>query len=126
MPTVTPAQLAQLREQLASYPPALTALQEIEDCEGDIADAAMSLAIRAGQLPQEDNSAWLADLAKRCRSLICDEIPRDNLQKGAIDKVILAIANAQLIPAILATPVVLSVLAEGLDNFCEPLDQTRV
>lgn len=123
MAVVTPEQLSQLRDQLANYPPALEALREIEACEGDLEDAAISLAIQAGQFPQEDNGAWLADVAKRCRALLCAEIPRHNFQAGAIDKVILTVANAKLVPAILATPVVLYVVEQGLDNFCAPLDQ---
>ncbi|MEM8637380.1 MAG: hypothetical protein AAGG51_00985 [Cyanobacteria bacterium P01_G01_bin.54] len=123
MATVSSEQLAQLKTQLSDYPPALAALAEIEACEGDLEDAAMSLAIQAGQVPQEDNAEWLADLAKRCRALLCAEIPRQNLQVGAIDKVILTVANADLVPAILATPVVLFVQAQGLTPFCAPLDQ---
>lgn len=126
MATVTLEQLGQLRTQLANYPPALEALREIEACEGDLEDAAISLAIQAGQFPQEDNSAWLADLAKRCRALLCAEIPRHNLQTGAIDKVIITVATADLLPAVLATPVVLYVLEQGLETFCAPLDHVKV
>ncbi|MGB0560595.1 MAG: hypothetical protein ACPGVO_02175 [Spirulinaceae cyanobacterium] len=123
MAIVPSEQLVQLKAQLSDYAPALTALQEIEACEGNLEDAAISLAIQAGQLPQEGNADWLEDVAKRCRALLCSEIPRQNLQTGAIEKVILTVANSDLVPAILATPVVLFVLSQDLEAFCAPLDQ---
>lgn len=122
MDKVTPEEIEQFRAQLANYPPALKALEAIEDCEGDLADAALSLAIRAGQEPQQDSVEWLVSLAKRCRAAICQEILRENLQSGALDKAAIALANVNLIPAILATPVLIYVLKQGTDDFCRPLD----
>ncbi|WP_072620856.1 hypothetical protein [Spirulina major] len=122
MATLSPEEIEHFRTQLNRYPPALKALTEIEDCEGNLADATISLAIRAGQQPQEDNAAWLADLAKRCRAVICQDIPRQNLAAGAIDKTIIAVANSDLIPPSLATPVILYVLKTGLEDFCRPLE----
>lgn len=121
MDLVTPEEIAQFRRQFANYPPALKALEFLEDCEGDLEDAAISLAIRAGQQPQQDNAAWLASLAKRCRSAICQEIMRDNLSRGALDKVAIALANLDLIPAVLAAPIVIYALKQGIDDFCHPL-----
>ncbi len=122
MATLSPDEIEQFRAQLSNYPPALKALTEIEDCEGNLADATISLAIRAGQQPQEDNGEWLADLAKRCRAVICQAIPRQNLETGAIDKTIIAVASSELIPAALATPVVLYVLKSGLAEFCQAFE----
>lgn len=122
MATLTPAEIEQFRTQLNRYPPALKALTEIEDCEGNLEDAAISLAIRAGQQPQEDNATWLAGLAKRCRAVICQEIPRHNLAVGDLDKTIIAVASSDLIPPSLATPVILYVLKTGLEDFCRPLE----
>ncbi|MDY7014516.1 MAG: hypothetical protein SVX43_13120 [Cyanobacteriota bacterium] len=122
MDKVTPEEIEQFREQFANYPPALKALNEIEDCEGDLADAALSLAIRVGQEPQQDSTEWLISLAKRCRAAICQDILRDNLREGSLDKAAIALANLDLIPAILAIPVLIYVLQQGLDNFCRPLE----
>jgi hypothetical protein len=119
---LTPEEIEQFRAQLANYPPALKALEAIEDCEGDLADAAISLAIRAGQEPQQDSAEWLNSLAKRCRAVICQEILRENLYGGSLDKAVIALANVNLIPAILATPVLIYVLKQGIEDFCKPLE----
>ena len=44
MIALTPEDITQLRDRLADYPEATEALQEIEDCDGDLEDAAISLA----------------------------------------------------------------------------------
>ena len=49
MVVITSQEIARFRSELAAYPEALKALDEIEDCEGNIEDAAISLAIQAGQ-----------------------------------------------------------------------------
>lgn len=122
MQTITPEEIQQLRSQLANYPPAQKALTELEDCEGDLEDATMSLAIRAGQQPQQDNAEWLASLAKRCRAAICQEVVRQNLEQGELEKAAIALANVGLVPPILATPVIIYVLKQGLEPFCQPLE----
>jgi hypothetical protein len=61
MTQVTPEEIALFRVQLADYPDALAALEEIEECEGDLEDAAMVLAIRVGQQPEIANAdGWIA------------------------------------------------------------------
>lgn len=52
MTQVTRAEVAKFRTQLADCPDAINALQVIEDCEGNLEDAAMVLAIRAEQQPK--------------------------------------------------------------------------
>ncbi|MDY6783622.1 MAG: hypothetical protein SW833_13950 [Cyanobacteriota bacterium] len=123
MTQITLEEIQQFRQKLAHYPPAVKALNEIEDCEGDLGDAVISLAIRAGQEPQQESSEWLTSLAKRCRAAICQEVLRENLQSGSLDKAAIALANLNLIPAILAVPVLIYVLKQGLDNFCKPLEK---
>ncbi|MEL6470133.1 MAG: hypothetical protein AAFQ74_10425, partial [Cyanobacteria bacterium J06623_4] len=70
MITLTPDELSQLQACLADYPDAIAALQEISDCDGDIEDAAISLALRAGQEP-DTNEQWLAGFSKRYRHIAC-------------------------------------------------------
>ena len=41
MTQVTPEEVARFRTQLVDYPDAINALQVIEDCEGNLEDAAM-------------------------------------------------------------------------------------
>lgn len=119
MLTLTSQEIAQYRSQLSNFPEALTALDMIEDCEGEIEDAAISLAIQTGQQP--DCSDWLAGLAKRCRVLLCDATMRNALAQGNIALPVEILLNSEECPAILSTPVVIYVLKTGIDDFCEPL-----
>jgi hypothetical protein len=122
MTIVTSQEIAQLRSQLANNVEAQTALDAIEDCEGNLEDAAIALAIRAGQQPQRDNAEWLDALARKCRAVICQNEFRDDLLKGSIADVIKYLEGTPLLPGILATPVLMYVLRQGVNEFCEPLD----
>jgi hypothetical protein len=123
MTQVTPEEIAKFRTQLGDYPDALAALQEIEECEGNVEDAAMVLAIRVGQQPDIANSEWLDGLAKKCRAVICQEELRNALLNGTFAPVMGHLAATRLCPALLVTPVLMYVIQQGVNNFCEPLDR---
>ena len=76
MVILTSQEIAQFRSQLSEYPQALEALDTIEDCEGDIEDAAISLAIQVGQTPTTSEN-WLDGVAKRYRVTICNQEYRE-------------------------------------------------
>lgn len=116
---ITSAEIAQFRSQLSSYHKALEALDAIEDCEGDLADAALSLAIQIGQEP--DSIDFLDGLAKRCRVAICQQEFREDLLKGNVTGILGYLIANKLCPEILATPVLIYVVKTGINNFCEPL-----
>jgi hypothetical protein len=116
---LTSQEIAQYRSQLALFPDALLALDCIEDCEGNIEDAALSLAIQAGQQP--DRTDWLDGLAKRCRVEICRSEFRDELLAGNITVAVECLIETKICPKVLVTPVVLYVLKSGIEDFCEPL-----
>ncbi len=122
MTTVTSQEIAQFRSQLADNPKAMEALDLIEDCEGDLEDAAMTLAIKAGQEPERANSEWLDALARKWRAVICQEEFRDNLLDGSVNQMMEHLKTIPAFPQILATPVLIYVLKQGVNNFCEPLD----
>ena len=122
MTTVTSQEIARFRSTFANYPPALQALDLIEDCDGDLEDAAMTLAIKAGQQPDIGNSEWLDSLAKKWRSLICQEEWRADLLEGSVDKLMEQIQKTPTFPSVLVTPVLLYVFKQGIPEFCEPLD----
>jgi hypothetical protein len=86
MTIVTSQEIAQFRSQLAEDSLALKALDTIEDCEGDLEDAAMTLAIRVGQQPERANSEWLDALARKWRAVICQEEFRSPLQNNSIKR----------------------------------------
>ncbi|MBW4665041.1 MAG: hypothetical protein KME01_12710 [Chroococcus sp. CMT-3BRIN-NPC107] len=122
MTQVTPAEVAKFRTQLVDYPDAIKALQVIEECEGNLEDAAMVLAIRAGQQPEIANSDWLDSLAKKCRAAICKEEFRSSLVAENFAVVAGHLTATKLCPALLVTPVLMYAVQDGINNFCEPLD----
>jgi hypothetical protein len=118
MISLTSQEIAQYRSQLSDYTEALVALDEIEDCEGDLEDAAINLAIQVGQQP--DRGDWLQGLAKRCRVAICQESLSDELLKGNLAPVVGYLIESGICPAILATLVVIYVVKQGINDFCQP------
>jgi hypothetical protein len=119
---VSSTEISRLRSQLLEYPDALLALETIADCEGDLEDAAMSLAIRAGQEPGLDNSDWLPALAKRCRAVLCQDDLRVDLINGNWATALHLLQASKVCPNILAVPVLLYIENVGIDRFCAPLD----
>ncbi|HEY9808455.1 MAG TPA: hypothetical protein V6D13_03865 [Halomicronema sp.] len=120
MTKVTFEEIAQLRTELAAYEDALKALDVIEDCEGDLEDAALVLAIEIGQQP--DGPEWLDGFTKRCRVAICDQSLRENLLNGKYAIVIEFLRQKGICPVILAVPVLMYILKQGIEEFCEPLE----
>jgi hypothetical protein len=119
---MTPEEIADYRSELAEDADALSALDMIEDCEGDLEDAAIALALRAGQEPDE-TERWLEGLAKRWRVFLCQTVVKDQLAAGAIANVLRFLASETSIPATLKVPVVLYVMKAGVEDFCKPLQE---
>ncbi|MEB3336728.1 MAG: hypothetical protein VKJ46_04645 [Leptolyngbyaceae bacterium] len=111
-------EIAQFRSKLSQYPNCLIALDAIEDCEGDLEDAAIVLAIRSGQDPDIANSQWLDGLARQCRASICREEFSADLQNGLPGGAIADLATTGICPPLLATPVVIYVIKQGIHEFC--------
>ncbi|WP_315787014.1 hypothetical protein [Fischerella sp. JS2] len=123
MTKVTAQEIAQFRSQLAENPTVMEALDVIEDCDGDLEDATMTLAIRAGQQPETGNSEWLDALAKKWRTVICEQGFREDLLQGSVQEIMGQLKTISAFPQILATPVLMYVLKQGVNTFCEPLDE---
>jgi hypothetical protein len=121
MVIITSQQIAQFRSQLAEYPEALKALDAIEDCEGNIEDAAISLAIQAGQEPNISEN-WLDGLAKRCRVAICKSEVKEELTNGELNAAFRDLVAAKICPDILVASVIIYVFKTGVNEFCEPLE----
>ncbi|ACB52496.1 unknown [Crocosphaera subtropica ATCC 51142] len=120
MPSLTLSEITYYRSQLADYPDAIIALDEIVVCDGDLDDAAINLALSVGQTP--DRTDWLEGLAKRYRVEICQENLINELSQGHIIPVINHLMTTKIGPDILVLPVVLYVLKTGVDEFCSPLN----
>ncbi len=118
---LTSQEIAQFRSQLSEYSHALEALDTIEDCEGDIEDAAISIAIQVGQMPTTSDN-WLDGVAKRYRVTICNQEYREELLQGNISKMVGHLLEQNLCPQLLVTPVVIYAVKTGIQQFCEPLE----
>ncbi len=122
MTTISSQQIALFRSQLSDYSSAMQALEVIEDCEGDLEDATLSLAIQVGQQPDIDSEKWLKSLAKKCRAVICKPNIRQDLENKSYGNVIKELAQTLLIPEILGTPIIIYIVEEGIESFCKPLE----
>lgn len=120
MASVTLEEISHFRSQLANYPDILKALDVIEDCDGDLEDAALVLAIEIGQQP--DSSVWLDGFAKRYRPALCEQSIRENLLNGELTAVVEYLTQNQILPLILAAPVLMYIMKQGVNDFCEPLE----
>lgn len=115
-------EIAQYRSQLSTNEIALQALDMIEDCEGDLEDAAIALALHVGQEPDRSDQ-WLDGIAKRWRVFLCQTGIKEALHAGSIASATTLLAAETDIPAILATPVVLYAIKTGMEDFCKPLQE---
>ena len=122
MVTVTTEEIAQYRSELSADSGALAALDVAEDCEGDLEDAAIALALKAGQEPDQSDR-WLEGFAKRWRAYICQSGFRQGVGTGAIAKGVQLLAAEMAIPSGLATLVLIYIHKTGVDNFCKPLEE---
>lgn len=118
-------EITQLIEQLGDYPEALRSLQEIEDCDGDLNDAALSLALKAGLEPTE-NDGWLQGFAKRYRHIACLDEFRTELTEQQVLSLIQHLIQNSHCPNLLAVPVALYISKTGVETFCRSFDNSRV
>ncbi|MDB9373654.1 hypothetical protein [Nodularia sphaerocarpa] len=125
MTKVTSQEIALFRSQLVDDSRAMEALDLIEDCDGDLEDAAMTLAIRAGQEPGMTNSEWLDAMARKWRAVICEQEYRDDLLSNSLVRMMERLQKMPTFPSVLATPVLIYILKQGVNNFCEPMDSLK-
>lgn len=120
--------IAEYRAQLADYPNSIAALNVIEEWDGDLADAAESLATRNGIEGVEDNAdlRWFVIVLKQCRDSICQpryETLREKYLPAIIPPLTDIIAGCFMCPpgvaGLIATPVAIYISEAGMDKFCQ-------
>jgi hypothetical protein len=121
---LAPEEITQLRARLADYPEALEALQEIEDCDGDVEDASISLALKAGQEP-DSNEQWLDGFSKRYRHIICQAQFRESITAGQLSTLIHDLIEGTDCPPLMAPPVAIYVFKADVGYFCHSFDNSR-
>jgi hypothetical protein len=123
MITVTAVDIIEYRAELAGNTPALQALDMLEDCEGNLEDAAIALAISAGQEPDASDQ-WLVGVAKRWRHRICQRPSRETLTEAeTIAEQVNLLTQVIDLPVPLTTLVAIYLVKTGVDDFCAPLDE---
>ncbi len=125
MIALTSEEITQLKNRLADYPEATEALQEIEDCDGDLEDAAISLALRSDQEP-DSNEQWLASFSKRYRHIACQEQFREAIAAGQLSALITYLSQKTDCPKLIAPMVAIYVFKSGVPKFCRSFDNSRL
>ncbi len=128
---VTPEHIALYRKQLVDNQEALAALDVIEEWDGDLADAAESIAKRNGIQGVETNAdlRWFQQKLQESQKIICQpehEKLRDNFISTSLPVLTEFLATLLGCPpgvaTVIATPFVLSIAQEGIDKFCQSVD----
>lgn len=122
---LSPEEITHFKTNLFEYSAAQKAIQEIEDCDGDLEDAAISLALRSGQEP-DTNEQWLASFSKRYRHIACQPQFRQALTDAQTGELVDYLSNKTDCPALLAAPVAIYISKSDVVNFCHSFDNSRV
>ncbi len=120
--TIESQKIQELQAQFADIPEAIASLNILADCEGDLEDAAITLAIRIGQQPEINNSEWLESLAKKCRVAVCRSEFRNDMVDGNFARIFQHFVETKVCPKLLILPVLLYVHEYGVNLFCQPID----
>ena len=122
---LTSEQIAKYRVELADNPDFLAALDVIEEWDGDLADAAESIATLNGIEGVEDNAdlRWFVIVLNKCRDSICQPKLREKYLPALIPTLTGIIAGYLMCPpqvaGILSAIVAVFIQDQGLDKFCQ-------
>lgn len=116
---ITPEEIAQYREQFSDYPESLDALDLIEECDGDLKQAANFLALESGIVISKKMPDILNELARKSRHIVCDEVFINELMTGVLTTGVASLTVSGQIPAALATPLVIYLAKKGVKKWCE-------
>ena len=129
MTTVTFDEIAESRSALADYPEALIALDIIEECDGNLEEAASEILIEAGGEGADRGPEFLEQLARKLRRVICQEEFQaafvDGFSADLLGRLVpavmaeLALAMSGTWPVALAVAVVMYLLKREIKGFCE-------
>lgn len=132
MTIVTPDEITYFRSALAEDPVAIAALEEIENCEGNLEDAFEVLMVETGAQKEANRLGFgtsLEQLVQKCRNVICQEDFQeeivDGLSRDFLTSLVTTVATQLAtgnLAVVLAVPIVMYVLKRGIKNFCESND----
>ena len=122
---LTSEQIAKYRVELADNSDFLAALDVIEEWDGDLADAAESIATLNGIEGVEDNAdlRWFVIVLNKCRDSICQPKLREKYLPALIPTLTGIIVGYLMCPpqvaGILSAIVAVYIQDQGLDKFCQ-------
>ena len=122
---LTSEQIAKYRVELADDPDFLAALDVIEEWDGDLADAAESIATLNGIEGVEDNAdfRWFVIILNKCRDSISQPKLREKYLPALIPTLTGIIVGYLMCPpqvaGILSAIVAVYIQDQGLDKFCQ-------
>ncbi|MBE9098158.1 hypothetical protein [Vacuolonema iberomarrocanum] len=122
MITLTTDEIETYRAQFADNSAVLRTLDVIEDCEGNLEDAAIDLALKVGQEPTE-SERWLEGFAKRWRVQLCQLHLRRHVQEGRMGDAMSVLVEMTNLPISLAIALLIYAQKTGLEEFCQPLNE---
>ena len=120
--TLTLADIAKYRSAFSSDNDALLVLEVIEDCAGDVEDAAISLALKVGQEPNTSGD-WLEGLAKRWRTTLCQPAIVLAIDREDYSVALSLVMEHTTLALSLAVLVIIYVAHCEIHQFCEPLQE---
>lgn len=116
MTTVTQEEIEQFREQLSNNLEANTALDVIQECEGNLEDAVTLLMMReTGKEPDRGVDEWL----QKCRKVICKDEVKEALESGLIAPAIEPLAISMGVPPGTATALGILAFKIGIKKLCD-------
>lgn len=125
MTIVTPEEIANFRSELADNPEALEALDVIEECKGNLEDAAEVLVVQSGidktgtLRGENEDEDLLQKLANKLRPFICTKEFENAFLNGSFAVIVTALSVSAMAPVIVVTPVVLYISHKKWNNFCK-------
>ena len=122
MITVTPDEIDQYRSQFPDNPAVLRAFEVLEDCEGNLEDAAIDLALKVGQEPSE-SERWLEGFAKRWRVQLCQTHLRPHIDANNLSDAVPVLVEITNLPVGLAIALLIYAQKTDLEIFCQPLTE---
>lgn len=124
MSDLTPAQIAQYREEFKGYPESLKALEVVEEYEGNLEETALRLAGRETEMGNKWLKTYLQK--KEIKSIICKDNFRKRIAPGLITgslELLLAITPNPIPPG-LATVIVIYLAEDGIDWLCNECEDS--
>lgn len=123
MPTLTPQEIEQFRDQLADNSQALSDLDVIKRCGGELERAARVLVDRADLETdiEQDRASGIWELSlQKARAVVCDGKFKEGLVPGLIGALIGTLtASGSPVLAAVATPTAIYITQVGIDAFCQ-------